>query len=228
MGFKNFFNEIVDVPKYERFTVYGVGAVIFLVLFWVYVAIPEYSKEASIFLFMLIIWIFGLSFDLVWDVLGRKNQAAVNGVGKKPIPALVVGIVLGLVVAGSAFAIVPFSIVSSGWLAFLFIVVAAPFAEANFFRGVIQPTFVLLLEDWSGLSSFWCGVVATVAQSGAFALFHVNVLGSASVFDVYAYVPYFLFGVIATVLVYGTRSVASEYGLHGVNNLFAFFRLGGF
>lgn len=223
---KNFFDEIVDVPKYERFTVYGIGAVIFLIMLWVYNSIPEYSIAAGTFILMMIIWVFGLSFDLVWQTIRKPEQAAVNGIGKKPVMPFFIGIVVGFLFVNLAFSIVPFAIVSGGALSFIFIVVAAPFVEANFFRGVIQPTFTLLFKDWTKLTQNQAGVVAMIITSMAFALFHVNVLSSADVFSVYSYVPYFVFGVVSTLLVYGTRSVAAEYGLHGVNNFLAVGGLG--
>jgi len=224
---KSFWREIVDVPKYERFVAYGVGAIIFLILFWVFTALPEYKNESMVYLIMMIIWIFGLSFDLVWHSIGKPDQAAVNGVGKKPWTALFFGVLggLGLVFMFSFQSMFqPFSIISNAPLAFLFVVVAAPFVEANFFRGVLQPTFTLLINDWFVKNEALAAVLAMVLVSFAFAVFHVNVFGLSNLFNVWIYVPYFLFGLIVTLGMYYFESVAFEYGVHGVNNLFAFLR----
>lgn len=221
----SFFDEIVDVPKFERFTVYGIGGALFLLIFWVYTAIPEFEKPALIYMVMMIIWIFGLSFDLIWHVNKKPDQAAVNGIGEKPIPALIWGLVIGglLVFLFSTQSIfVPFSVISTTSLGFLFVVVAAPFVEANFFRGVLQPTFTLLFEDWFTKNKDLAGVLSMVIVSVAFALFHVNIFGLSNLFNVYAYVPYVLFSFIVTFGMYYFRSVAFEYGVHGINNLFAF------
>lgn len=215
----SFFDEITDNPKYERFSVYGLGAIIFISILWVLVAIPEYQNNAIIYLFMLVIWIFGLTSDLIWQTLGLPNQAAVNGVGKKPIPAFLIGLALGLVLifVASTFSIIPFSFIGATTLNFFFVVIAAPFVEANFFRGTVQPTFTLLIQDWITTNTFIAGCISMLVTSFAFALYHVNVIGSGE-----SYVPYFIFGIISTILVYATKSIASEWGLHGINNLFAY------
>jgi membrane protease YdiL (CAAX protease family) len=54
-------------------------------------------------------------------------------------------------------------------------------------------------------------------QASAFAFFHINIIGFEGNFFVY-----FLFAVIATILVYGTKSIAAEWSLHGLNNAVAF------
>jgi membrane protease YdiL (CAAX protease family) len=220
---KQFFYEILDNPKYERFTVYALGVTIAFILLWVYTAIPSQEHNALIYIIMSIIWGFGLAFDLVWEKLKFPDQMAANGLGAKPIKALLIGIGIGLliwVLGGTQSIVQPFSlVVDSSWLTFLFVVVAAPFVEANFFRGLIQPVFTLVLHDWVVKDWNIAGVIAMVAQCAGFAFFHVNVISGGGGLEVF--LPYFIFGVGATVLVYATRSVAAEYGWHFVNNFVA-------
>jgi membrane protease YdiL (CAAX protease family) len=221
---KSFFDEIVDVPKYERLTVYGIGAIMFLIIFWVFTALPEFEKPAMIYMIMMIIWIFGLSFDLLWHVNKKPDQAAINGIGKEPLTALFWGCIAGfLLILGFSInsMFIPFSIGSTTVLSFIFVVIAAPFVEANFFRGVLQPTFTLLLTDWFTENKDLAGVLSMIVVSIAFAVFHVNIFGLSNLFNFSAYVPYLLFSFIVTFGMYYFRSVAFEYGAHGINNLFA-------
>jgi membrane protease YdiL (CAAX protease family) len=222
---KSFFDEIIDNLKYERFTVYGYGLFLSLILFWVYTAIPSFEKAAMTYMIMMVVWIFGLTADLQWSDRKKENQAAVNGIGKHPIKAILIGLVVGIgfvFVASSSLVIVPFGIAGDvSVLSFLFVVLAAPFCEANFFRGIVQPSMALLFNDWFTKSKLVAGIAAMIITSAFFAVFHVNVLATGNPLDVMSYVPYFIFGIIATVLVYYCKSVAAEYSLHGINNLFA-------
>lgn len=221
---KGFFREIEDPIRSSETLIY----LMFLwgvIILWIYVAIPEQEKNALIYMIMLIVWGFGG----VWDIMHaslKKPQftAPFNMLGKRPIQAIVYGIVVAMVL-GLFYAealIQPLSVVAPEFLSFLFIVITAPIVEANFFRGMIQPALVELSKRHITKNVLYAGVLATVLQSLIFAFFHINIFGQGG-----DWVPYFVFGVIATVGVYAFRSVAFEYGLHGVNNYIAWVAMAG-
>ena len=189
-----------------------------VILLWVFTAIPEQSNNASVYLFMLIVTGFITGFDALETRFGKMAEIAhVNGLGKKPLIAVAVGagaMILISIVRPQTI-IQPLSIISPETLSFLFIVVAAPLVEAGFFRGTLQPITVHLLQE-AGLGVLVAGGAATVIQSLIFAFFHISVFGQGGDF-----MPYFIFGVIATIGVYAFKSIGFEYGLHGVNNLLA-------
>lgn len=213
---KGFFSEITDgleSSTYVNYATFLLGVIIL----WVYVAIPSQEKNAIIYLFMLICWVIGVFADQVFQTNKRENLVQVNGLGKNPLIALAIGIVIAFLIGvfQPQGIIKPLAIVSPSVLSFLFIVVAAPYVEASFFRGTIQPILKQVFERIIH-NGFVAGVVATVVQCFAFAWFHINIFGATG-----SWIPYFVFGVIATIGVYVFRSIGFEYGLHGINNLIA-------
>ena len=224
---KSFFDEIdeglSETKNYDSMNVLLLGVGLGVILLWVYNTFlqsdPVASGFALTYIIMLIVWGINLNSDLFYAMIKRPNQTAANGLGKKDniVTGLLIGFGLGfLLVFGVKFSVVPFSIVDAGMLSFLFVVICAPIIEANFFRGLLQPILTLMIEQFFVPVKSVAWVVALVIQSLAFALFHINIVNASGNFWVYV-----LFAVICTVLVYATRSIASEWGLHGVNNLFA-------
>jgi membrane protease YdiL (CAAX protease family) len=103
-------------------------------------------------------------------------------------------------------------------LKFLYVVLAAPFVEENFFRGWFMPNLSKFTSAWSGLSQTVTGVLSILVANGFFALYH----GWAYGFNANLMFSAFLFGLVSTALLYKTRSIAGSIGLHFVNNLRAF------
>lgn len=218
---KSFFDEVVDLVKYEKINIYLIGVPLGLVLLWIYNAIPDQRVNALVYMVMLIVWGIGATADLLWEAFGKRNNMSANGLGKAPLKPFLIGLALTLFIffLTPQSIVKPFSLVDSSVLGFLFVVIAAPIVEANAFRGLIQPMLTNVFEEWFFRNKSLAWGLALVIQCGAFAFFHVNVISGGAI-D--AYVPYFVFGVIATVVVYGTKSIAGEWGLHGANNFIAY------
>lgn len=227
---KGFFREIIDKPKLERLSVYGIGTPLAFILLWVYTAIPSQEKNALLLLIMLIVWGFSFAFDLVWSTLGKERQMSANGLGKDPLKGIIYGVIgffLFAILINFLFdfssIIVPFSIVETGFLSFFFVVVCAPIVEANFFRGFVQPLFQLFIDDFILKNEFLSAIISIIIVNLGFAFFHVNIIGGLTQLNLVALLPYFIFGVFVNIGVYASRSIAFEYSMHGLNNLFAWF-----
>jgi membrane protease YdiL (CAAX protease family) len=223
MSKQSFFDEVVEDAWGMKLNLHALGLYLGVILLWVYVAVPEQQSNAMVYMIMLIVWGFIMAFDYR-DSLGKTEDfLRVNGMGKNPLQNFLLGAVLfGLVVGVTSFSIIPLSIVDASLLSFLFIVVAAPLVEANFFRGLVQGQLTQFGEVFLGMSRQISFGFATVLQSLIFAFFHVVIFSNPINVFVSA-IPYFVFGVLMTVLVYYFKDVSVEYGAHGINNLIAWF-----
>lgn len=221
---KNFFDEIEEDPK----TQYHLIAILFLlgtILTWVYTAIPGQEKNAIIYIIFLIVYGFAGLADIL---AGKKKELwylAINGLGEKWIQKTLFGAATALLLVLFVFRasiIQPFSIVdNNSILSFLFVVIAAPLVETSFFRGIFQPVATELINSFLVSDKTIAGIIAMIVQSAVFALYHINIFVGVSDVTIFSYVPYFIFGMIATFGVYYFRSISFEYGLHGANNLVA-------
>jgi len=230
---EGFFDEIEDNQKYEKISIYLIGVPLGVVLLWIYNTFvnidPQIAIYSYIYTVMLIVWGIGLTADLLWANMGKEDQMSANGLGKKPLKGIWVGVIgfFVFIIISSIFfragAIVPFSFVGENILLFFFVVIIAPIVEANMFRGLFQPMLVNGIESFLVKSRPVAWVIACVVQSFAFAFFHVNVIGGIFGFEFFSLLPFFVFGVIATIVVYAGRSISGEYVMHGLNNCFAWF-----
>lgn len=196
-----------------------------VILLWVLTAIPSQLQNALVYITMLLAWGFLNHFDIVYDKLKMPDAIATNGISKNWMIALILGAITSLIlilVVFKASIVQPLSIVSTNTIvSFLFVVVAAPIVEAQFFRGLIQPTLFVAIRKLFVKNDLIAWLIALAIQSATFAFFHINVFLGATDVTLLSYTPYFLFGIIATVGVYIIRDLSYEFGLHGINNLFA-------
>lgn len=219
----SFFDQVQEKPEQARDAAIGLF-VLFVVLLWVYTANLGQEKNAMVYIIMLILAGFTIGFNIVFIKQKDKNFLPINGVGKDWQTPFIYGIILSIVliiILVKQSIIEPLSITSGkSILGFLFVVIAAPIVETSFFRGTMQPLFVLLVNNHITNNKAIAWSIAAIIQSVIFAFFHVNILVSNTV-GLGGYLPYFIFGIIATIGVYYFKNITFEFGLHGFNNFFA-------
>jgi len=208
-----------------------IGFFLGVILLGVFNNIPEQQANATIFFIMLIVW----GFIGLFDIFNKraKKLFVVYGIGKNFVIAFAVGALLGFFLFQQGQGIIPIgSIVDAQQLNFFFISIIAPFVEANFFRGLLMGNIFLFMQLAGVRDHFTAGVIALVGQAITFAWFHTVVVveGGASIFpsDPSLLAPYFVFGIVAGLGVLIFKSIAFEYGLHGVNNFLAGSSMGWF
>lgn len=198
-----------------------VGFFLGTILMGVFNNYPQYASQANVFFILLIVWGFAAAIEA--SSKAGDRFIAVIGVGKAPLVPLIVGCVVGgaLVLVSQSVVSLPQSVVAvrAGFTLF-FVVVAAPFVEASFFRGLLMPAINQSLLDYLKVDALLAGILAIVLQAGVFSWYHWFVLGGA----LSALQVTFVFGLLMGVGVYFFRSVAFEYGAHGVNNLLVFLK----
>ena len=221
---KDFFKDFEGPTILERTNQLGL---FFLGVVLLFIAnnFPDQAFIVSTYLFMLVVW----GFISVIETTGSKRTLhllRVYGTGtfRNFGVSIIAGMVIGAVIVfGVPFATVQpiFSSIDLGNFSFLYAVVFAPLVEAVFFRGLLFGAISELLNQYVKIPNL-NGVIALFVQAGVFAFFHFAVAG----FDVTALVPHFIFGLLAGLGVILFKSIGFEYGLHFVNNYFAF--MGGF
>jgi membrane protease YdiL (CAAX protease family) len=194
--------------------------IIFLILAWVVVNIPSESARASIFLWLLL----GASLVAGLDTIAEKNLFFAyvdygNSVFMYLLALVVGGLLAIFLTIGTGFSIIPtLSLVSTGAISFLYVVIAAPFVEEKFFRGFLNPNAGKLLNNFKFPMPLLSGVILS---SITFGLFHFIAYGGvweAMLFSV-------VFGLIASVGNYAFKTRSFGLGLHIVVNFIA---VGGF
>lgn len=217
----NLFDEVVEDVRSIKFNVQYLGFSLAVILLWVYTAIPEQRFNAMVYIVMLTIWALFHSLDFRDSKSNREGLISTSGIGKTPFQSFMIGAIIFFFIAGGLkFTIKPLSIVDPNILSFLFIVVAAPYVEANFFRGMLQGFAMSLVRDLFRVSKNIAFVGGMLIQSTVFAFFHTIIFAQAGDFFVNA-APYFLFGVVMTLLVYFFKDISIEFGSHGINNYLA-------
>ena len=210
----------IKVTKSDDILLY-VSFILGITLLGVYNNFPSQANAATVFFVMIIVW----GFSTLAELQGGKGDyySDVAGVGRRPWDALVWGlataVALALFVSLNKATVVAFIGVTDVFWRFFFVVVCAPIIEANFFRGLVLPhTMGLLNRNWKADKTLIAGISIFVT-SVAFAWFHWFVLGG----NVNDLGFMFVFSVIASIGVYAFRSIFFEYGMHGVWNVLAFF-----
>lgn len=221
MSFDDFFKEWIENNKKMIALAISEAIILFLILEWIIINIPSEASRASIFLWLLIAsaLVAGL------DTLIEKNKFwAYLDYGKnwKTLgTALFVGIVLAFFLSGGLqlSLLKPFAVVgTTGIMAFLYTVIAAPFVEEKFFRGFLNPSSGKLFEIFGFPLPLTLGVLFSCI---VFGLFHFIAYGGQTslMFTAIA------FGLIASIGNYYFKSRGFGLGLHVVTNFFA---IGGF
>lgn len=188
---------------------------------------PDQQSNALVYIILLLTWGFISAFEF-YSSKG-DNFLDILAVGYKKMfwKVFVVGLFFGvlLLFTGSFFGSivgVPFSLIAQTnlLLSFLFIVIVAPFVEANFFRGTVM-SLIASAPKYFGLTtkknSF--GLPSVIFQAIIFAWFHWFVLGG----NPNALLFTFFFGLIMGFGTYYFKSLAFEYSAHGLNNLVYWF-----
>lgn len=112
-------------------------------------------------------------------------------------------------------------VIEQDFLRLLYINLSAPYIEELFFRGMLIPTAIMISGNvfslvFDELNARFFGVLfGVIGGNLGFAFFH------ASLFSPEQLLASFLFGVLATILVYGFKTLTAGIGLHFVNNAVA-------
>ena len=184
---------------------------------------PAQRDNAMVFIVLLIVWAF-VFFDEMLSARGN-SQLDLIGLGRQPLNAMLVGfamfvpiIVFGFYGRSSIIPLINQSIAADNVFGFVYVVLLAPFVEALFFRGLLIPELALILRKFAGFDSVVSGLLGVLGSAAMFAWYHWYVFGGNSTNLTFT----FIFGIIAGLGVYATRSIAFEFGFHGANNLMAF------
>jgi membrane protease YdiL (CAAX protease family) len=217
---KNFFKDYKTFQNLENINII-IGFFLGTLLLGIFNIFPDQQANATVFMILLIVWGFTQLNERA-SKQGDKN-IDVLGVGKSQdfLVAVVLGVVASLVltiifnvVIDPIFA----STVSTSMiLGSLYVLICAPFIEANFFRGLFMPMIGVFMRNLGFANKLLIGVVSIVGQASVFAWFHTTVFSGSQTLLIWM----FVFGVIAGAGVYYSKSIGFEYGFHGANNLVA-------
>jgi len=220
MSIDSFFKEWSDDNDLLISLVVSEAIIMFLILSWIVINIPDEAGRASIFLWLLL----GSALVAGLDTIKENNKFFAyvdygNSVDVCLLALFLGGVVALILTSVSSYSLLqPFTVVSGGFLTFLYIVVAAPFIEEKFFRGFLNPNAGLLLKNFGFPLPWLTGVLLSCVLFG---VFHFIAYGGvfAAMFSA------ILFGLIASVGNYFFKTRSFGLGLHIVTN---FVVIGGF
>ncbi len=228
MGFiGKFFEEWEDDKRIFEVAKLTSCLFVLTILNWISVNASGFKAQADIYFQMVIVasvigcldFFFEKTRLLGFVFAGKNWQTALTAFG--------IGCVIAFIFS-TTYSILPFNTLpSTGQLlfgvssAFFFVVIIAPWVEELFFRMTIFPSlrqFLINLKINMDIAS----IGAVILVSGLFAFYHFAVFnGNPSVM-----MTAFVFSVVAILLNYTCKSSMAGYGLHLVNNYFAFKALG--
>lgn len=190
-----------------------------LLFMGIYINIPEESQRANIYQIMLI-WT-GICAAI--DAYTEKHWIfawAGWGDQKRAIPAFIAGVAIMFIAFSTKTLSIaaPLAVISITSLQFIYTVVAAPYIEEKFFRGMALFTSIQVFQ---GNRIPYADIVAVIFGASIFAIFH----GFAFSWDMNGLIAAFVFGMFACIGNQYFKSGAFGFGAHLCNNALIFFRI---
>ena len=219
MSFDDFFKEWKETNKKMIGFAVSEVIVLFLVLWWIVVNVPEESYRATIFTILIIVAAIVAGLDTIKESNLFFSYVDYGQTPRNAVIAVLVGGFAGLVLTGQSFSLLqPLAVVGLPSMVFFYTVVAAPLAEEKFFRGFLNPSAGGLMKIFDVPNPYFVGIVFS---SIVFGLFHWIAYGGA----INALFMAIIFGLIVSVGNQFFKSRAFSVGMHVVVN---FIVIGGF
>lgn len=213
-----FFTEWKDSKRMVY--VHTLITMVLIVLFMgIYINIPEESQRANIYQIMLL-WA-GILAGI--DAITEKHWIfawAGWGDQKRAIPAFIFGAgIMFIAFSTKTLSIAaPLAVISITSLQFIYTVIAAPYIEEKFFRGVALFTSIQVFQG-NGIP--YADIVGVIFNALVFATFH----GFAFSWNMNGLIAAFTFSIFSCIGNQYFKSGAFSFGAHFCNNLLVFLKV---
>lgn len=211
------FTEWKDTKKMVYLHTLITMALVFLFM-GIYINVPEESQRANIYQVMLI-W---AGLVAAADAIFEKNWIfawAGWGDQKRAIPAFIFGAgIMFIAFSTKTLSIAaPLAVISLTSMQFIYTVIAAPYIEEKFFRGMALFTSIQIFKG-NGIP--YAEYIGVISNAGLFAIFH----GFAFNWNTSGLIAAFIFGLLACIGNQYFKSGCFGFGAHLCNNLMVYMR----